>query len=119
MQKTMLMSEHSVYNPADNSVHNIRQALILLKDTTELHALEHEEQEWLRAAFDEANAANKAKTEFLNRVSHDIRTPINGIMGMLEIIHKNRAMRARSMTVLTRYRCRRNICLRLSMMCWI
>lgn len=86
----MLMSEHSVYNPADNSVHNIRQALILLKDTTEFHALEHEEQEWFRAAFDEANAANKAKTEFLNRVSHDIRTPINGIMGMLEIIHKNR-----------------------------
>lgn len=34
--------------------------------------------------------ANKAKTEFLSRMSHDIRTPINGVMGMLEIIKKNR-----------------------------
>ncbi len=26
----------------------------------------------------------------MNRMSHDIRTPINGIMGMLDIIYKNR-----------------------------
>ncbi len=32
-----------------------------------------------------AEAANAAKTEFLLRMSHDIRTPINGIMGMLDI----------------------------------
>ena len=32
-----------------------------------------------------AEAANVAKTEFLQRMSHDIRTPINGIRGMVEI----------------------------------
>ena len=37
----------------------------------------------------EADAESKAKTDFMNRISHDIRTPINGIMGMLEILRKN------------------------------
>ena len=32
-----------------------------------------------------AEAANEAKTEFLQRMSHDIRTPINGICGMLDV----------------------------------
>lgn len=36
-----------------------------------------------------ADAANQAKTDFLARMSHDIRTPINGIMGMLDIAEKN------------------------------
>ncbi len=35
-----------------------------------------------------AEAANAAKTAFLLRMSHDIRTPINGIMGMLDIADK-------------------------------
>ena len=33
--------------------------------------------------------ANKAKTSFLNNMSHDIRTPINGIIGMLTILEKS------------------------------
>ena len=33
----------------------------------------------------QAQSANRAKTEFLQRMSHDIRTPINGIRGMVEI----------------------------------
>ena len=36
----------------------------------------------LKEAVDSANSANAAKSEFLSRMSHDIRTPINGILGM-------------------------------------
>lgn len=39
----------------------------------------------LQEAYKAAEAANKAKTEFLSRMSHDIRTPMNGILGMSRI----------------------------------
>ena len=39
----------------------------------------------LLIAAKKAEAANEAKTEFLQRMSHDIRTPINGICGMLGV----------------------------------
>lgn len=46
-------------------------------------------KERLQSAFEAADSESKAKTEFMNRMSHDIRTPINGIMGMLHIIRKS------------------------------
>lgn len=51
---------------------------------------EQQEKERLQLAFEKADSASRAKTEFVNRMSHDIRTPINGIIGMLEIIRKNK-----------------------------
>uniref|UniRef100_UPI00405604B8 transporter substrate-binding domain-containing protein n=1 Tax=Agathobacter sp. TaxID=2021311 RepID=UPI00405604B8 len=33
--------------------------------------------------------ANQAKTDFISRMSHDIRTPINGIVGMIEVARRN------------------------------
>lgn len=39
----------------------------------------------LKQSMEEAVRANIAKTDFLRRMSHDIRTPINGIRGMVEI----------------------------------
>ena len=42
----------------------------------------------LRVAVHTAEEASRAKTEFLSNMSHDIRTPINGIMGMTTIALK-------------------------------
>ena len=51
--------------------------------------LEQEKDEKYKAelliAAKKAEAANEAKTEFLQRMSHDIRTPINGICGMVNM----------------------------------
>lgn len=46
------------------------------------------QQELVQAA-DEARRANAAKSDFLSRMSHDIRTPINGIMGLLDMEELN------------------------------
>ena len=46
---------------------------------------EEEYKKELEKSAREAKKANIAKTEFLQRMSHDIRTPINGIRGMVEV----------------------------------
>lgn len=46
------------------------------------------EQYWIVAA-EEANKANEAKSEFLSRMSHDIRTPINAIVGLTDIARQS------------------------------
>ena len=46
-------------------------------------------------ALRKAEEASVAKTEFLSNMSHDIRTPINGILGMLEVIRDCRSDEAR------------------------
>ena len=43
----------------------------------------------LRAVAKEAESANKAKTDFLSTMSHDIRTPMNAIIGLTTIAEKN------------------------------
>ena len=94
VQKTTLMSDGLVYDPVTGQESAVVHGLILLKDTTQFHQREQEENARLQAAYDQATSANQAKTEFLSRMSHDIRTPINGIMGMLSIIQNNREDRA-------------------------
>ena len=60
-------------------------ANLLGRDITEAH-----EKADTKAQLEIAQAANEAKSQFLSNMSHDIRTPINGIMGMLTIAKTHR-----------------------------
>lgn len=56
-----------------------------MEELNKRYDMELEYQKKLEQAIREAEHANMTKTDFLRRMSHDIRTPINGIRGMLEI----------------------------------
>lgn len=84
------MSQDTVYDSELQEETKVVHGIILFKDTSIFHEKEQQEKERLQLAFEKADSASRAKTEFVNRMSHDIRTPINGIMGMLDIIRKNK-----------------------------
>ena len=60
--------------------------LLMLFVTKKLRQRVQEVTEDLRQAVDEAEIANKAKSQFLSSMSHEIRTPMNAILNMNEII---------------------------------
>lgn len=61
------------------------KALYVAQDVTEIKKKEEMEHTMLKEACDAANRANAFKSEFLSRMSHDIRTPMNAIIGMTTI----------------------------------
>ena len=85
VQKTVLMTQTTVFDPEINAETPMVTAIILLQDTSQMHARDEQENARLQAAFDEMRIANRTKTEFLSRMSHDIRTPLNGIIGLLQV----------------------------------
>ena len=58
-----------------------RMAVVGTRDIDSLIKKERMQEEKLKKAYAAAENANKAKTEFLNNMSHDIRTPMNVILG--------------------------------------
>ena len=58
---------------------------LLTHDVTDQREKELQQEDALRIALASAEHANKAKTAFLNNMSHDIRTPMNAIIGFTAI----------------------------------
>ncbi|TAL39371.1 MAG: PAS domain S-box protein [Spirochaetes bacterium] len=67
-------------------------AVVAFKDITDRVQAE----EALRRSRDEADAANRAKSEFLANISHEIRTPITSIIGFLDLLEDSRLDRSQT-----------------------
>ena len=67
----------------------VTHALFTIRSIDEHKQKEKQYQKKLEEIAEESKKANMAKTDFLRRMSHDLRTPINGIRGMLEISERN------------------------------
>ena len=66
------------------SVQNVKKIIVYISDRT----AERKSQNALREALDMAKVASRAKSAFLSSVSHDIRTPMNAIMGMATLLQE-------------------------------
>ena len=73
----------------ENSYSDEKIAVMLSRKIDEEKYEEKQQKEALRGALETAQTASKAKGQFLSNMSHDIRTPMNVIMGMAAIASKN------------------------------
>lgn len=79
--------EYSIFLKKE-SIEN-KYLIITLKNITERKRKEEENTRTLKEAYEAAKQANITKTSFLSRMSHDIRTPINAIIGMTNMAKRN------------------------------
>ena len=84
--KSIAISPLSWTNGPDAQVGSV---LFMAQDTTAEKMEEIRSRKALREAYEAAERASRAKTEFLSNMSHDIRTPMNAIIGMTAIAGAN------------------------------
>lgn len=61
------------------------EVVFIRRDITDLYKEEERKKQELQKAVNLANEANQAKSDFLSRMSHDMRTPMNAIIGMTNL----------------------------------
>ncbi|NLG03015.1 MAG: response regulator, partial [Clostridia bacterium] len=98
---TLLMSVVKQYSPINSLAREMKTQIgastdgslidekSLLTDSFAVLKGDSELKQRFEAAYHEADAANKAKSAFLSNMSHDIRTPMNAIVGMTELAAKH------------------------------
>ena len=59
------------------------------QDITETMVTRKKQEQSIMELLERVRRANSAKSEFLSHMSHDLRTPLNGILGMLAILEKS------------------------------
>lgn len=76
----------------------VKQIIMAYKDIHDERAAELKHKKELKTALAAAENASKAKSEFLSNISHDLRTPMNAVMGMTDIAlnHIDDAARVRA-----------------------
>ncbi len=77
------------YVSGENSWDGIPSFYSVGIDVTKDRAEQERQKKALEEAYQAARVANSAKTNFLSSMSHDIRTPMNAIMGMAAIAQAN------------------------------
>ena len=69
----------------DNPYSEDKLAILISRRIDEQRYEEEQQQQTLKSALESARAANVAKSQFLSNMSHDIRTPMNAVIGMAAI----------------------------------
>ena len=85
IHKTSGEIKHFIETVYRTKIDNVDKFIILLSDRTS----EIQSETALKNAMESAKAANRSKSVFLSNMSHDIRTPMNAILGFTELIKRD------------------------------